>query len=53
MPVLGKASTVGVLIKGGNYLELLKDIDTIVFDKTGTLTEGEFEVVEIKVLMIY
>lgn len=44
---LGKASRVGALIKGGNYLELLKDIDTIVFDKTGTLTEGSFEVVEV------
>lgn len=44
---LGKASKIGALIKGGNYLELLKDIDTVVFDKTGTLTEGTFEVVEI------
>lgn len=44
---LGKASKVGALVKGGNYLELLKDIDTVVFDKTGTLTEGSFEVVEI------
>ena len=41
---IGKASA---LVKGGNYLELLKDIDTVVFDKTGTLTKGEFEVVEI------
>ncbi|MCD7949070.1 MAG: cadmium-translocating P-type ATPase [Erysipelotrichaceae bacterium] len=44
---LGKASRLGALIKGGNYLELLKDVDTIVFDKTGTLTKGTFEVVEI------
>lgn len=44
---LGKTSAIGVLIKGGNYLELLKDVDTVVFDKTGTLTKGEFEVVEI------
>lgn len=44
---LGKASKIGVLIKGGNYLELLKDVNTVVFDKTGTLTHGRFEVVEI------
>lgn len=44
---LGKASKIGVLIKGGNYLELLKDVNTVVFDKTGTLTQGRFEVVEI------
>lgn len=44
---LGKASKVGALVKGGNYLELLKSADTIVFDKTGTLTKGQFEVVEV------
>ena len=44
---LGAASKVGVLVKGGNYLEVLKDLDTIVFDKTGTLTSGTFEVREI------
>lgn len=44
---IGKASALGVLVKGGNYLELLKDVDTVVFDKTGTLTKGEFAVVEI------
>ena len=44
---LGKASKVWALIKGGNYLELLKDVDTVVFDKTGTLTKGSFDVVEI------
>ena len=43
---LGKASKLGALIKGSNYLEMLKDIDTVVFDKTGTLTHGNFEVVE-------
>lgn len=41
---IGRASKVGVLIKGSNYLEALGKADCIVFDKTGTLTEGTFEV---------
>ena len=45
---VGSLSKHGVLVKGGNYLEVLKNLDTIIFDKTGTLTEGVFEVVEIK-----
>ncbi|TDT72567.1 Cd2+/Zn2+-exporting ATPase [Hypnocyclicus thermotrophus] len=44
---IGRNSKNGVLIKGGNYLELLSELDTIIFDKTGTLTKGEFKVVEI------
>ncbi|MGB4434979.1 MAG: heavy metal translocating P-type ATPase [Defluviitoga tunisiensis] len=45
---IGKLSKKGVLVKGGNYLETLKNLDTIIFDKTGTLTEGVFEVTEVK-----
>lgn len=41
---IGKASSQGILVKGGNYLEALNKADTIVFDKTGTLTEGVFRV---------
>lgn len=44
---IGSASKKGILVKGGNYLEVLKDIDTIVFDKTGTLTKGTFKVTRI------
>lgn len=41
---IGGASAQGILVKGGNYLELLANTETVVFDKTGTLTQGVFEV---------
>ena len=44
---IGAASKKGILVKGGNYLEALKDSEVVVFDKTGTLTKGVFEVTEI------
>jgi len=49
---IGRASKMGVLIKGSNYLEALSKIDIVVFDKTGTLTEGVFKVCKIKTIDI-
>ncbi len=44
---IGAASKNGILVKGGNYLEALNEIEIAVFDKTGTLTEGSFKVTQI------
>jgi Cd2+/Zn2+-exporting ATPase len=45
---IGGASKNGILVKGGNYLEALNDVEIVVFDKTGTLTKGIFKVTQIK-----
>lgn len=41
---IGGASKCGILVKGGNYLEVLAKTEIVVFDKTGTLTKGVFNV---------
>jgi Cd2+/Zn2+-exporting ATPase len=44
---IGGASAQGILVKGGNYLELLSQAEVVVFDKTGTLTQGVFALTEL------
>lgn len=43
----------GALIKGSKYVEMMRNIDTVVFDKTGTLTEGKLEVTDVFALNGY
>jgi Cd2+/Zn2+-exporting ATPase len=50
---LTSAAKNGVLIKGGSYLEEIKNVKVIVFDKTGTLTEGKPEVIDVIALNEY
>ena len=47
---IGKASKKGILIKGSDYLDGIKDIKEIIFDKTGTITTGKFAVSQIDVI---
>ena len=47
---IGKASKKGILIKGSDYLDGIKDIKEIIFDKTGTITTGNFAVSEIQAI---
>lgn len=44
---IGLASRKGILFKGGNYLDVMTKVDTVVMDKTGTLTKGVFKVQEV------
>lgn len=44
---IGTMSRHGVLVKGGNYLEALSNVEAIVMDKTGTITKGKFEVTDV------
>lgn len=44
---IGLASKNGILFKGGNYLDVMTQVDTVVMDKTGTLTKGVFKVQQV------
>lgn len=45
---IGAASRNGILFKGSNFLDLMRELDTVVMDKTGTLTHGVFEVQQVQ-----
>ena len=49
---IGASSSIGVLVKGSNYLEALSNTEIVVCDKTGTLTEGVFKVQKIEAISI-
>ncbi len=50
---LGAAARAGIVIKGGNYLEQMVNLKTIVFDKTGTLTKGNFKIAQVNAAADY
>ena len=50
---IGVCSKNGILIKGSNYLEALKKVDTVLMDKTGTITKGVFEVSKVNLNYAY
>lgn len=43
---IGAASRNGILFKGGNYLDVIREVNVVAFDKTGTLTTGKFSIVK-------
>src|SRR5947209_11894734 len=49
MVATGRGASMGLLIKGGEALEKLRRVDTVVFDKTGTITEGRPRVIDARI----